>query len=139
MGLLEENGFGRSSGGRAPREDRLRADAGVILVAPLGFTGGSAGVTDFAGRLVDTRVIEFDIASGPEVVLDNARCSTICSTLPCWPDALVYGVGVGVRGPVEFASGRPVSPPIMPGRDGTTPEASRPTAGRPESAAASLS
>ena len=28
------------------------------------------------------------------------------------------GIGVGVPGPVEFESGRPVSPPIMPGWDG---------------------
>ena len=30
----------------------------------------------------------------------------------------VWGIGVGVPGPVEFATGRPVSPPIMPGWDG---------------------
>lgn len=30
----------------------------------------------------------------------------------------VIGVGVGLPGPVEFKSGRPVSPPIMPGWDG---------------------
>ena len=29
----------------------------------------------------------------------------------------VRGIGVGVPGPVEFASGRPVNPPIMPGWD----------------------
>jgi len=29
----------------------------------------------------------------------------------------VRGVGVGVPGPVEFATGRPVNPPIMPGWD----------------------
>ena len=30
----------------------------------------------------------------------------------------VRGIGVGVPGPVAFATGRPVSPPIMPGWDG---------------------
>jgi glucokinase-like ROK family protein len=30
----------------------------------------------------------------------------------------VWGIGLGVPGPVEFATGRPVSPPIMPGWDG---------------------
>jgi len=30
----------------------------------------------------------------------------------------VRGIGVGVPGPVEFAAGRPVAPPIMPGWDG---------------------
>jgi glucokinase-like ROK family protein len=30
----------------------------------------------------------------------------------------LWGVGIGVPGPVEFRTGRPISPPIMPGRDG---------------------
>ena len=30
----------------------------------------------------------------------------------------LWGIGIGVPGPVEFESGRPVSPPIMPGWDG---------------------
>jgi predicted NBD/HSP70 family sugar kinase len=30
----------------------------------------------------------------------------------------VRGIGIGVPGPVEFSTGRPVSPPIMPGWDG---------------------
>lgn len=118
--LLEEDGLGRSSGGRAPRELHLRADAGVVLVAPLGATGGSVGVTDLAGRLLDSRVAEFDIADGPEAVL--GRVDELLDALldsPAVPaGAQVYGVGIGVPGPVEFASGRPVSPPIMPGWDG---------------------
>lgn len=34
------------------------------------------------------------------------------------PGAELYGIGVGLPGPVEFASGKPVNPPIMPGWDG---------------------
>ena len=30
----------------------------------------------------------------------------------------LWGIGIGVPGPVEFATGRPISPPIMPGWDG---------------------
>ena len=33
-------------------------------------------------------------------------------------DRSLWGIGIGVPGPVEFESGRPVSPPIMPGWDG---------------------
>jgi hypothetical protein len=63
----------RSPATRAPARCRgdLETDDIAFAVAPLGVTAGSAGVTDLAGRLLDTRVIEFDIASGPEVVLDN--------------------------------------------------------------------
>ena len=30
----------------------------------------------------------------------------------------LWGIGIGVPGPVEFETGRPISPPIMPGWDG---------------------
>ncbi len=30
----------------------------------------------------------------------------------------LWGIGIGVPGPVEFEAGRPISPPIMPGWDG---------------------
>jgi predicted NBD/HSP70 family sugar kinase len=33
-------------------------------------------------------------------------------------DGAVLGVGIGVPGPVDYATGRPTSPPIMPGWDG---------------------
>jgi glucokinase-like ROK family protein len=119
-GLVEESGLGRSSGGRAPRELRLRADAGVVLVAPLGATGGSAGVTDLAGRLLDHRVVDLDIGTGPEPALGHVEelLDELLGSASVPPGAGVYGIGVGVPGPVEFASGRPVTPPIMPGWDG---------------------
>src|SRR6188508_3521118 len=37
-GLVEDGDFGPSTGGRAPRELRFRADAGRVLVAELGAT-----------------------------------------------------------------------------------------------------
>ena len=30
----------------------------------------------------------------------------------------IWGIGIGVPGPVEYGTGRPISPPIMPGWDG---------------------
>ena len=118
-GLVEDGGIGRSTGGRAPRELRFRADAGVILVAPLGVTAVGVGVTDLAGRVLVQRVEPCDIAAGPDDVLGHVE--EILGQLlqsDAVPDGVdVYGVGVGLPGPVEFATGRPVSPPIMPGWD----------------------
>ncbi len=34
------------------------------------------------------------------------------------PDVPVWGISVGIPGPVDFDSGRPVAPPIMPGWNG---------------------
>jgi glucokinase-like ROK family protein len=116
-GLVTEGDLGTSTGGRAPRELRFRADAGVLLVASLGVTGFDAGVADLSGRLVDHRSRAWDIATGPEASLSRVEC-LFDELLADRGAPAVWGVGLGVPGPVEFASGRPVAPPIMPGWDG---------------------
>ena len=59
------------------------------------------------------------IEAGPEAGLDrvDALFETLLRTTTGIPGRL-WGVGIGVPGPVEFESGRPISPPIMPGWDG---------------------
>jgi len=118
LGVLDEQGTAPSSGGRAPRELALRTDAGVVLVAPLGASRLTVGVTDLGGALLASVDEPADVADGPEVVLARVdeRLEELLDGLggeagrpPVW------GVGVGLPGPVEFASGRPNRPPIMPG------------------------
>jgi glucokinase-like ROK family protein len=118
-GLVTEGETGPSTGGRPPRQLAFRADAGHILVADLGATSISVAQTDLAGRILGHYTEPSQIASGPERILgrvdelfDELRSTTRSLPGPVW------GVGVGVPGPVEFASGRPVSPPLMPGWDG---------------------
>ncbi|EIE98615.1 ROK family protein [Saccharomonospora glauca] len=122
-GLLEEGALGPSSGGRAPRELRFRAQAGVILAAELGATGISVGVTDLTGTVLAEHTEGHDIAAGPDPVLDRVEqifdelLDQVRTELAA-PDLAVWGVGIGLPGPVEFATGRPSAPPIMPGWDG---------------------
>jgi glucokinase-like ROK family protein len=116
-GLVEEGALGPSTGGRAPRELRFRADAGVVLVAELGATGITVGLTDLAGELLAHRGEAWPIADGPVATLGRVE-ELFDALLAERPGVVVWGVGVGVPGPVEFASGRPVAPPIMPGWDG---------------------
>ncbi|SFK40644.1 ROK family protein [Geodermatophilus ruber] len=118
-GLLEESELGRSTGGRPPRELAVRAQAGLVLVAPLGATHVAAGVTDLTGRLIAHVQEPWSIAAGPDAVLTRVeelfRELLARDTVPRAP---VYGIGIGLPGPVEFATGTPVNPPIMPGWDG---------------------
>ena len=118
-GLLEEGELAGSTGGRAARGLKLRNTAGLLLVAPLGVTGKEVAVTDLAGNPLARLSERSDIADGPENVL--SRIEEIFDQLldsAAIPEAAkVWGVGVGLPGPVEFATGRPVNPPIMPGWD----------------------
>lgn len=116
IGLVSDAGTGRSTGGRAPREVRFRREAAAVVGVNLGATSIEMAVTDLAGEPLATYEENWDIARGPEETL--ARVETLVEQIvansPVSPAAVV-GLGVGLPGPVEFASGRTISPPIMPG------------------------
>jgi glucokinase-like ROK family protein len=119
LGLVVDDEIGPSTGGRPPRQMSFRADAGHVLVADLGATSIDVAVTDLDGRILGHRDEPADIAAGPDACLQ--RVDELFEDLTTATRALpgrLWGVGIGIPGPVEFRSGRPVSPPIMPGWDG---------------------
>lgn len=118
IGLVVEGEIGPSTGGRPPRQMTFRADAGHVLVADLGATSIDVAVTDLDGRILGHRDEPADIAAGPERCLERVdeifeELGSATRDLP----GRLWGVGIGIPGPVEFRTGRPVSPPIMPGWD----------------------
>jgi glucokinase-like ROK family protein len=117
-GLLESGEAGPSTGGRAPRTVRFRSDAGHLLVADLGATSIDVAVVDLSSNVLAHAAEPADIAAGPDVVLDRveAMLHDCLADIDGLPGSLL-GIGIGVPGPVEFESGRPVAPPIMPGWD----------------------
>ena len=118
-GLITEGDPGPSTGGRPPRQLAFRGDAGHVLVADLGATSIDVALTTLDGRILAHMGEPAEIASGPEVVL--GRVDELFDELTGPRRRLpgrLWGVGVGVPGPVEFRTGRPISPSIMPGWDG---------------------
>ncbi len=118
-GLVLEVGPGVSSGGRPPRQLSFHAAAGHVLVADLGATSIDVAVTSLDGTILAHRDEPSSIAAGPESCL--ARVDELWAELLGGTRELpgqLWGIGVGVPGPVEFRTGRPISPPIMPGWDG---------------------
>ncbi len=114
-GVVADGAFGPSTGGRAPRELRFRADAGLVLVAELGGTSLSVGVADLAGRLLRQHEEAADIMAGPEPTLDRIEELFDEMVAGHGTNPPVWGIGIGVLGPVNAAIGRPVKLPIMPG------------------------
>jgi glucokinase-like ROK family protein len=116
IGLVSDAGTGRSTGGRAPREVRFRGEAAAVVGINLGATSIDIAVTDLAGEPLATYEEAWDIAQGPETTLDRVETliEQIVADSPVSQDGIV-GLGVGLPGPVEFAIGRAISPPIMPG------------------------
>lgn len=117
MGFLADGEYGPSSGGRAPRTLRFRSEQGRIIVAAFGALHIRVGIASLDGDIIDDRHTEWDIARGPAETIDRAL-AMLDEILAGHDDVPVWGVAVGIPGPVDFDSGRPVAPPIMPGWNG---------------------
>ncbi|WP_328594170.1 ROK family protein [Actinomadura macrotermitis] len=115
-GLFAEEGAGASRGGRRPRRLRLSREAGVFLAADLGAHHARLAVLDLAGTPIALSELACDIAAGPEAtlasVVDSMRA---LARAHGYGDVPVRGVGLGVPGPVDPATGQVVSPSRMPG------------------------
>ena len=114
--LLEEGGRGGSTGGRPPTLLQFNSRAGYVLAVDLGVTSVDVAVTDLSAQILATLGHPIDIADGPVPVLAEVdRLAHKVLAEAGLSPADVWAVGVGVPGPVEFSTGRPSHPPIMPG------------------------
>jgi len=104
--LLVSGADAASTGGRPPG----------TLAGDVGATHSRVAITDLNGTVLAEHTEDVPVAAGPDVVLawlEQAFDGLLERTGHSPSD--LRGVGVGLPGPVEFATGRPVSPPIMPG------------------------
>jgi predicted NBD/HSP70 family sugar kinase len=117
--LVHEIGEGPSTGGRPPSALAFNGRAGLVFAADLGATHARVALADLTGQTVADLTGEIEIARGPQEVLDwvEQRFDELLGIAGVADDQ-VRAMGIGVPGPVEFVTGRPVSPPIMPGWDG---------------------
>jgi predicted NBD/HSP70 family sugar kinase len=117
--LVIPAGASASTGGRPPKTFAFNRNAGVVLAADLGATHSRVAVTDLAGDVMMETRADIPIADGPDPVLgwlEETFDALLAESGSSTGD--VRGIGVGIPGPVEFATGTPVAPPIMPGWDG---------------------
>lgn len=118
-GLVSPTGATSSTGGRPPATFAFNPEARCVLAVDLGGTHARIAVTDLGGRILAEQERELAISLGPVTVLDAVvdLAHGLLSSAGKTAEDLI-GTGVGLPGPVEFATGRPTSPPIMPGWDG---------------------
>ncbi len=108
-----------SSGGRPAVAFTFNAGARIVLAADLGATHARIAVTDLDTRILAERGQDMPITKGPEHVLGwlvEEVTDLLAETGRSLAD--VCGAGIGLPGPVEHSTGRPVNPPIMPGWNG---------------------
>lgn len=120
-GLVAPAAERTTTGGRPAAILRFNGSSRYIYAADVGATVSHLGLVDLAGTLLVHERVEWDIAQGPRatVAMLEDKLHSLVSALPAGgPSAVLSGVGVGLPGPVEAETGRPVSPPIMPGWNG---------------------
>ncbi|WP_256840557.1 ROK family transcriptional regulator [Ornithinimicrobium faecis] len=107
------------TGGRPAEVLALNAHRGWLLGADVGSSHARLGLADLAGRLVDHTDLDLNVDDGPGTVLSliDDAFSHLLSRRNLDTRA-VLGVGIGMPGPVEYSTGRLVSPPTMNGWDG---------------------
>jgi len=118
-GLIVTDGEEPPTRGRPAERFCFARTRGVLLVADVGATGMRAALCDLAGSIAAEREVPVDVTDGPEAVLGKVDGLFDQLLKDGDHDAdQVMGIGVDVPGPVDFARGRVVSPPIMTGWDG---------------------
>jgi predicted NBD/HSP70 family sugar kinase len=121
LGLVAEDSDARSTGGRPATRLRLNPGGGVVLAADLGANHDRLMISDLAGQVLAEQTARRPIAQGPELILGWVRDTFLTQLAELGIGVRqVVGIGIGVPGPVEFAAGRAVKPPIMPGWHGVS-------------------
>lgn len=107
-----------ASGGRPAVTFAFDPSSRVVIGVDLGVSHVHVAVTDLSNQVLAEELEDLPIADGPEKVLRRVTALAV-RLLRRAGHSLddVAGTGIGLPGPVEFPSGRPVSPPVMPGWD----------------------
>lgn len=114
-GYLVEVGEGKSQGGRKPRLLRINNRLGYLVGLDVGATSVDVVLTDVGGKHCQRRSAPADVRQPPAEFL--RRCNDLILEMVSAQGALpgeVLGIGIGVPGPVDFARGVLVAPPLMP-------------------------
>ena len=118
-GILVEVGEGDSQGGRRPRLLKFNERLGYIIGVDIGATSLDLAVADLNTRVLARECGAADVRDEPIALLGQVkdRLLSMLSHAGIQPQQIL-GIGIGVPGPVDFASGLLVAPPLMPAWEG---------------------
>ncbi|MBN9139485.1 MAG: ROK family transcriptional regulator [Micrococcales bacterium] len=118
LGLVGSVGDAVSTGGRPSSQFAIAASGRVVLGVDVGASHVRIAVSDLTGGTLAQTTERRDVADGPEAVLSSVieEAQALLAGLGRAPSDLL-AIGIGLPGPVEHSTGRPINPPIMPGWD----------------------
>lgn len=119
LGLVAPVDDAVSTGGRPSSRFALRTETKVVLGVDIGASHLRVGLSDLGGIRLQDGSRNMRVTDGPEAVLDAvAELGDELLKRAGRSAADLLAIGVGVPGPVEHTTGRPINPPIMPGWNG---------------------
>ena len=114
LGLVEEERDSSYSGGRPTKRVVLVPSSRLILAAEIGATHARATIADLLGRSLSERFRLLEAEDKPTEVmqwlLDSSKDMLIDSGL----GTDLAAASISLAAPINFSTGRPVNPPIMP-------------------------
>lgn len=113
-GLVEDAEIGRSRGGRRPRLVRATSSGGVVAAAELGSHHVRIALVSPAAAVDAVSQHSVDLGAGFQAVLQEVA-GHIDGLLEAHGSPALLGVGIGMPGPVDPATGHVRSPSRMPG------------------------
>lgn len=118
QGLLDEAGVQHSTGGRRPETLRVDGRIGVLVGVDIGATSLDIALLSPDLGVIARHSQDADVEAGPGPIMARLRSllPTLLSRNGIAREA-VLAVGIGLPGPVNFAAGQLVNPPLMPGWD----------------------
>lgn len=116
LGYVTPVGDAASTGGRPASLFALNPAARLVAGVDVGATHVVVELADLAGATIATAREDLDVADGPTVVLGWV-IGAVQRLVEAQgrPATDLVALGIGLPGPVEHRTGRPISPPIMPG------------------------
>jgi glucokinase-like ROK family protein len=115
VGLIREE----SSPEGKRRKLKVAESAGYVIGVDLGQTHLNVGLCDLEGNVLDSVAASVELLrETPEAILSRVvRAARELSSHNSLQPSSLFGIGFGLPGPVDYAHGVPVSPPVMPGWD----------------------
>lgn len=116
-GLIRSVAHAASTGGRPSRQFAFDGTRQGVLGVDIGATHAHIGLSDLRGTLLLDTQVSLAVSEGPQVVLNRVIEEGRLLLEQHGVPHFLLAVGVGLPGPVDHITGRPMDPPIMPGWD----------------------
>jgi predicted NBD/HSP70 family sugar kinase len=112
---------GVSRGGRRPILLELNYRSHWAIGVELATTYLNLIITDLKAVVLHQQSVAFDINAGPDQAVAQVR-QLVCDAIERTQidPGRVAGIGIGVPGPLTYATGKTIAPPIMPGWSGVS-------------------